>query len=179
MRVMRNPWMLAWTLAAVVFGPIPVRAEPAPGLEPLRFLLGDSQAEGGGKPGEASGGFSFAYGVQDRVIVRTNHAEYPATADRPSSRHDDLMVLYATDSGEIRADYYDSEGHVIRYAGSVPSPGELTLVSEPLRGAPRFRLGYKLGPDGVLAGRFEVAPPDRPESFGPYLAWTSRRTASK
>ena len=117
---MRNPLMLAMTFAAVVLGHVPVRAAPPKGLEPLRFLLGDWQADGGGKPGEASGGFTFASGLQERVIVRTNYAEYLAAADKPSSRHDDLMVLYAAESGEIRADYYDSEGHVIRYAGSTP-----------------------------------------------------------
>ena len=145
------------------------------GLEPLRFLLGDWQADGGGKPGEASGGFTFAPTLQDRVIVRTNYAEYPATADKPASRHDDLMVLYATESGGLRADYYDNEGHVIRYAGSIPSASELTLVSEVVNGAPRFRLSYRLGADGILDGRFEIAPPGKPESFGTYLAWTARR----
>ena len=152
-------------------------AGPAPpeGLAPLRFLLGDWQANGGGKPGEASGGFTFAASLQDRVIVRTNYAEYPAAGDKAASRHDDLMVLYATESGELRGDYYDSEGHVIRYVGTTPSPGELILVSEVSSGAPRFRLTYKLRADGGLDGRFEVASPGKPESFGPYLAWTSHR----
>lgn len=177
---MRNPRMLSMTLAAVVLGHVPARAAAPKGLEPLRFLLGDWQAEGGGRPGEATGGFTFASSLQDHVIVRTNYAEYPATADKPSSRHDDLMVVYTTESGEIRAEYYDSEGHVIRYVGSTNSPNEVTLVSEALSGAPRFRLNYKLAADGVLAGRFEVAPPGKPESFGPYLSWASRRrSASK
>src|SRR5512144_232363 len=48
-------------------------------LEPLRFLLGEWQGEGGAKPGEASGGFTFAPGLQGRVILRTNVADYPAT----------------------------------------------------------------------------------------------------
>jgi hypothetical protein len=165
---------MAWCVAAAVVA-ASMDAEVPKGLAPLGFLLGDWQAEGGGKPGEAKGGFAFARSLQDRVIVRTNHAEYPSAADKPSSRHDDLMVLYATESGELRADYYDSEGHVIRYVGSAPSAGELTLVSEVVSGAPRFRLSYKLGSDGLLVGRFEIAPPGKPESFGPYLAWTAQR----
>jgi hypothetical protein len=173
--IMRRAWVVVVALAASGLGSSPAGAEVPKGLEPLGFLLGDWQAEGGGKPGEASGGFTFASGLQGRVIVRTNHAEYPATADKPSSRQEDLMVLYPTESGEIRADYYDSEGHVIHYVGSTPSGSELTLVSEVSSGAPRFRLGYKLRADGVLDGRFEIAPPGKPESFGPYLAWTSRR----
>ncbi len=149
--------------------------EVSKGLEALRFLLGEWRGEGGGRPGEASGGFTFAPSLDGRVLVRTNFAEYPATADKPAFRHDDLMVLYATESGQIAADFYDSEGHVIRYDGSTPSPNELVLASAMVSGAPRFRLSYKLRADGVLEGRFEVAPPGKPEFFGPYLTWTARR----
>ena len=168
---------VAVAFAALGFGVSPAAAAVPKSLAPLAFLLGDWRADGGGKPGEASGGFTFAPSLQDRVIVRTNHAEYPATADKPSSQHEDLMVLYATESGQLRADYYDSEGHVIRYVGGTPSAGEITLVSEVREGAPRFRLSYRLTPDGVLDGRFEIAPPGKPEAFGPYLSWTARRRA--
>jgi hypothetical protein len=90
------------------------------------------------------------------------------------------MVLYATEAGAIRADYYDSEGHVVRYTGTISGSGQLTLVSEPTTGAPRFRLSYKLQPDGILDGRFEIAAPGEPVAFRPYLSWTSRRrTAGK
>jgi hypothetical protein len=88
------------------------------------------------------------------------------------------MVLYSSEPGELRADYYDSEGHVIRYTGNTPSAGELTLVSDVVSGAPRFRLSYRLRANGVLEGRFEIAPPGKPESFGPYLTWTARRRTS-
>jgi hypothetical protein len=172
---MRTGWVVLAAFVACGIGGSPVGAAAPKGLEPLGFLLGDWQADGGGKPGEASGGFTFAPSLQERVIVRTNYAEYPAASGKPASRHDDLMVLYATELGELRADYYDNEGHVIRYVGSTPKAGELILVSEISSGAPRFRLTYKLGADGVLVGQFEVAPPGKPDSFGPYLAWTSRR----
>lgn len=172
---MRKVWLVLTLLVAGSLGSSPAGAEAPKSLEPLSFLLGDCQAEGGGTPGQASGGFTFAPSLQGRVIVRTNFAVYPAAADKPASRHEDLMVLYATESGELRADYYDSEGHAIRYAANTSSPNQLTLVSEVVSGSPRFRLSYKLGGDGVLAGRFQVAPPGKPVSFGPYLAWTARR----
>jgi len=143
-------------------------------LDALSFLLGEWKSEGGGTPGEAAGGFTFARSLQDRVVLRTSHADYPAQQGRPASRHDDLMVVYATEAGEIRADFYDSEGHVIRYAGTA-AEGSLTLSSDPQAPGPRFRLSYTLGPQGVLAGRFEIAPPGKPEAFSQYLAWTARR----
>jgi len=169
-------------LALFLFAFLPqagAAAAPLPRpLEPLRFLVGDWPATGGGAPGEASGGFAFESRLQDRVLVRTNHADYPAAAGRPASRHEDLMILYASDAGAIRADYYDSEGHVIRYTGEVPAPNHLTLVSEASDHAPRFRLSYSLGEDGVLSGRFEVAPPGKPDAFAPYLSWTAKRSRS-
>jgi hypothetical protein len=174
---MGKAWVVLGALVTSGLGWPRAGAAAPKSLEPL--LLGDWQAEGGGMPGEASGGFTFVSSLQGHVVVRTNYAEYPASADKPSSRHEDLMVLYPTDSGEIRADYFDSEGHVVRYVGSTPSDGELTLVSEVSSAAPRFRLSYRLGADGVLDGRFEIAPPGKPESFGPYLAWTSRRRNNK
>jgi hypothetical protein len=112
------------------------------------------------------------------VIVRTNAAQYPATAEKAAYRHDDLMVLYAGEAGGVRADYYDNEGHVIRYVGRASPDGGLTLTSEIVSSAPRFRLSYKLAPDGLLRGAFEVAPPGKPDSFAPYLAWTARRKKS-
>jgi hypothetical protein len=172
---MRHAWFVVAALAAGSLVSPPAAAVAPKGIEALRFLLGDWQAEGGGKPGEASGGFSFTFSLQDRVIVRTNHADYPATADKPASRHDDLMVLYGTEPGGLRADYYDSEGHVIRYTGNADAAGEVSLASEISSGSPRFRLSYKLRADGALDGRFEIAPPGQPEAFGPYLAWTARR----
>src|SRR6266404_7028366 len=69
-----------------------IRGErPAP-LAPLQFLIGEW--EGIGDQAGATGGFTFAPGVQDRVIVRTNYSNTPAIGGKPASRHDDLMVIY-------------------------------------------------------------------------------------
>ncbi len=84
-----------------------------------RFLLGKWVAEGGGQPGQASGGgFSFDFDLQERVLVRRNYSEYPATASKPPSRHDDLMVIYQEPEKGTRAEYFDNEGHVIHYSVS-------------------------------------------------------------
>jgi hypothetical protein len=53
-------------------------------LDDLRFLIGEWEGAGGGGPGLGKGTFSFALDLQDKVIVRRNHAEYPATAGRPA-----------------------------------------------------------------------------------------------
>jgi hypothetical protein len=85
------------------------------------------------------------------------------------------MVIYPQGPA-LRADYYDSEGHVIRYAVQADSGGAVFL-SDAVAGLPRFRLTYALVADSTLTGRFEIASPDKPEEFQPYLAWSARRTA--
>jgi hypothetical protein len=139
-------------------------------LASFQFLLG--QWEAIGDQAGATGGFTFSPGVQDRVIVRTNYSDTPAIGGKPASRHDDLMVIYV-DAGIVKADYFDSENHVIRYVAEV-RPGQVMFLSEIKPSEPRYRLTYTRASD-VLNGKFELAPPGRPESFSPYLSWTARK----
>lgn len=141
-------------------------------LSHLRFLLGDWRAID--TPAGETGTFTFRLAVQDHVIVRTNEASYAATADRPASRHDDLLVIFS-ENGSLQADYFDNEGHVIRYAVQTPAPNVATFVSEPSAREPRYRLTYRGDAHGALAGSFEIAPPGSPDAFTPYLAWKARR----
>jgi hypothetical protein len=147
-------------------------------LAPVQFLLGEWRGEGAGEPGQGGGSAAFTRELQGRVIVRRSFAEYPPGGGRPGFRHDDLMVVFAEPSGSLRADYYDSEGHVIRYAVETPEVGHAVFVSAPSPEAPRFRLSYRLRPDGKLEGTFETAPPGKPEAFTIYLTWVTTRTTA-
>jgi len=167
--VMAGIFIVMIMIQAAAFAEIPKQ------LEPLTFLLGEWKASGSEGPGGVSGSATFFLGLQDRVMIRKSYAEYPATEKAPASRHDDLMIIYAGDNGSIGADYYDNEGHVIRYSVSVKAPGEASFVSDIVPGTPRFRLNYKLDGDGVLRGEFAIAPPGSPEAFASYLAWESRK----
>jgi hypothetical protein len=111
--------------------------------------------------------------VQDRVIVRTNYSNTPADSGKPASRHDDLMVIY-TDSGVVKADYFDSENHVIRYVAEA-RPGEVVFVSEAKASEPRYRLSYTRSSATTLKGTFEIAPPGQPDAFSPYLTWAAQK----
>jgi hypothetical protein len=143
---------------------------PAP-LAPLYFLLGSWEAIA--DQAGATGGFSFALSVQDRVIVRTNYSNTPASDGKPASRHDDLMMIYE-DAGRVKAEYFDSEGHVIRYVAETKD-GEVVFLSEARPSEPRYRLTYTQTSATMLRGKFDVAPPGKPDAFAPYLSWAARK----
>jgi len=162
-------------------------SQPAPATEksssdffaPYNFLVGNWTAEGGGgQPGTGTGSFTFKPDLGEKILVRRNHADYPASKDRPASSHDDLLILYPDASGASgKAVYFDNEGHVINYSVDVSSDKNMiTFVSEKLDGKPRFRLSYaKTGSDSVTI-KFEMAPPGKPEGFTPYVTGNARKS---
>ena len=80
-------------------------------------------------PRGESGAFNFSLAVQDRIIVRTNYAKYPARDGKPATRHDDLMVIFV-EGDALKADYFDSEQHVIHYLVQPRGPRDVVFVSE-------------------------------------------------
>jgi len=144
-------------------------------LDSLSFILGKWQAVS--KPEEPTGGFEFSHQLQSKIIVRTNFADYPATNERPAFRHEDLMIIHQDADEGLRADYYDSEGHVIHYTGRITGNNQVIFSSSPTASTPGFRLGYTLDHDGKLNGSFEVAQPNQPDSLTPYLAWSAIKTS--
>ena len=134
-------------------------------------LLGEWVADA--EPDGGTGGFTLDPSVEGRVLVRKNRADYPASKDRPAAHHEDLMVVFH-EGGATRADYFDNEGHVIHYKVTI-GDGKAEFVSDKIAHAPRFRLTY-LWPDAkALTLTFEVAPPESPDGFRPYIKGTLHR----
>jgi hypothetical protein len=167
---MRN-LIVVFSVLLILAGRWAGAATPPKELEPLSFLLGEWSGGGSGTPGQGSGGSTFARSLQDRVIIRTNFALTAATPTTPPSRHDDLMIIYVDEKGAVRADYYDNEGHVIRYLVTAAGARSVSFVSEVAPNAPRYRLTYTAATGGVVKGTFEMAPPGKPEAFAQYLGW--------
>jgi hypothetical protein len=144
---------------------------------PLRFLLGEWIGEGGGGPGQGSGGFSFTADLQEKILVRKNRAEYPATKERPAYSHSDLMIIYPQPGGNsLRGMYFDNEGHVIDYAVEPSNDrNSVQFRSEASASSPGFRLTYKKTGTATLALTFEIAPPGKPDGFATYIEATARR----
>lgn len=144
---------------------------------PMKFLVGEWVGEGGGQPGQGTGGFSFQPDLEGNVLVRRSYAEYPATKQRPAYRHDDLMVVFREPGGpELRAVYFDNEGHVIHYTITTSKDGNsIELLSAPSPASPRFRLTYVKTGATSLSTKFEIAPPGKPDSFSTYVEAKARR----
>ena len=49
----------------------------------FRYLVGEWVGEGGGQPGQGGGSFSINFELQERIMVRRNKAEFPASQGRP------------------------------------------------------------------------------------------------
>lgn len=143
----------------------------APRWASLRFLIGEWIGTGAGQPGASTGAFSFRPELGGHILVRRSFA------GRAKSRHEDLLIIYsdsATPSGP--AIYFDSEGHVIRYRVTVPSPGTAVFESDPGDPGPRYRLTYTTaGRD--LDGKFEISTPGA-RQYKTYLSWKSTPSAS-
>jgi hypothetical protein len=109
-----------------------------------------------------------------KVLIRRNHAEYAAKDGQPNgSAHDDLMIIYPqAGQGGFRAEYFDSEGHVIHYAVSFPT-SKIVFESDGASGGPRFKLVYEMKSADVLGIEFDMAAPDR--DYHPYLTGTVHR----
>ena len=123
-----------------------------------------------GESASGAGACGFHRDLSDQIIVRTNHAILQTSAGKPTSPHEDLMVIYpgATED-KARAMYFDNEGHVIEYDAEWSADGTvLTFLSKPAMG-PQFRLIYKRADPKALMVTFEIAPPGQ-GSFKPYTS---------
>lgn len=137
-------------------------------------FLGKWSATGTGAPGQGAGEITFQPELQGAVLARHGYAQYPATKDKPAYRHDDLMVIYPGPGGSTAANYWDNEGHFIRYDVEL-NDNKLVFTSAADQPGPRFRLSYvKTGAD-ALKMTFEIAPPNDREHFQPYIEASAER----
>jgi hypothetical protein len=80
------------------------------------------------------------------------------------------MIIYQQPgSGSFRAEYFHSEGHVIRYGISF-ADRTAVFESDESGNATKFKLTYTLNPDGLLSIQFAIAAPGKP--FQTYVGGT-------
>jgi hypothetical protein len=166
-------------LAFVACGAAVAQQQPSSGgWEPLQFLVGQWVGEGTAETKQAGAGTcSFEPDLQKKVLVRRNHAEYPAAEGHPAIAHDDLMVIYPDAVlHELRAFYTDNEGHVIHY--TVTSDGRTAVfLGDAQPGHTRYRLTYALTQPGHMTITLEMAAPGHPDQFQKIIEGKLRRSA--
>lgn len=176
--VSKSAFATAFALALL---PAAAPAAPVPPVfAPVAFLLGDWTGSGTSDAGAGKGGDTFRLDLQDNVVVRRSHSEYPGKDGKPGVVYDALMVIYKEPAhAELRADYFDN-GHVIHYslaAGSEPNVAR--FVSDAHPGEPVFRLTYGGAADGkTLEVKFEIEPPGAP-AFSTLADGVERRAPAK
>jgi hypothetical protein len=142
-------------------------AQSASTWDRLQVLIGTWDSRGDTQLGPGEGSAAFTRELDGHVIVRRSFADYPKTG----SRHDDLLVIYRDAPGaQPRAVYFDSEGHVIRYAVTAPTADSVVFESDGSDPGPAYRLSYTRTKNG-LDGAFEIAAPGA--GYKTYLSWTS------
>jgi hypothetical protein len=122
------------------------------------YLIGNWKGEGSGNPGQGEGSFSFKFDLDKKILIRTNHSEYPATNDKPKTTHDDLMIVYLDFSGRpTKAIYFDNEGHVINYSVTYLNNSDIEFTSEKISNIPVFRLTYSQIDSKSVNVKFEMS----------------------
>jgi hypothetical protein len=159
-------------LAAVCWPASNACAQPAAVWNRLDALIGTWDSAGDTQLGGGDGSASFTRDLDAHVIVRRSFAEYKS-GPQAGTRHDDLLVIYReAPDGPPRAIYFDSEGHVIRYAVTSPRANAVVFQSDGSDPGPRYRLSYVRAAD-ALDGTFEIAMPGG--EYKTYLSWTSKK----
>jgi len=124
----------------------------------LDFLIGKWIGEGSGTPGQGTGSFTFKLDLDKNILVRSSHSEYPATANKPATVHDDLMIIYRGYAGTPnRAIYFDNENHVINYSITFSPNKEIIFTSDINPNVPTFRLIYTSLDDAAVNTKFEMS----------------------
>jgi hypothetical protein len=171
---MKNAFSLVGLLVLSLTQNASLAADIPEAWKPFQFLIGDWVGSGSGKPGEGTGEFSLKFDLDQKILLRRNRNQLAPTANQPAGAvHEDLMIIYQQPgSGAFRADYFDNEGHVIRYAISIAQHTAVFESDEP-GNATRFKLTYELKSDGLLSITFAIAGPGKP--FQTYVSGTVRR----
>jgi hypothetical protein len=149
-------------------------AQQTPGTwSKWNFLIGNWNGVGSGRPGLGTGYFSFKFNPDSTILIRINHAEYPATTDKPATIHDDTLFTYPDTTGNpLKAHYVDNEGHKINYKIEYFDTS-IILTSVEEKDTYGFRLTYSPVDDKTVKIKFEMAAPAAPDKFSTYLEGTA------
>lgn len=129
---------------------------------PLAFMVGDWDGQGAGANGQSTGSFSLSPDLQTHVLTRRGFNV------NGTQLHEDLTVIYLQ-GNDIRADYWDNEGHTIRYqVFPQPQAKQVVFESNSQGDGQRFRLTYRSIDDDHLEMKFDIG--HAGAEFQPYVS---------
>jgi hypothetical protein len=164
---MKSNYFVTGFLFLILLSITSVSAQNNQKWQQWQWLLGEWKGEGNGQPGEGAGGFSFESELNTNILIRKSYATFPATANKPAFRHDDIMTIYNDAEGQpLKAIYFDNEGHTIHYSVAVGEK-KIVFISEKTQNMPVFRLTYTQMDDKTVNVSFEFSKDG--EHFTPYL----------
>jgi len=121
------------------------------------WLLGEWSGEGSGEPGQGDGAFSFKLDLDNNILRRISHSEYPSREGNSILIHEDLMIVYLDSTKKpTKAIYFDNEGHTINYEINYLS-NSIQFTSNRVANNPIFRLTYTLLDNDLVNTKFEMS----------------------
>lgn len=170
---MKTKSFLTGFLFLILFSITSVSAQSNQKWQQWQWLLGEWKGEGKGQPGKGDGGFSFESELNANILIRKSYTAFPATANKPAFRHDDIMTIYNDAEGQpLKAIYFDNEGHTIHYTATAVDK-KIVFISEKTPNMPVFRLTYTQIDDKTVNICFEFSKDG--EHFTPYIEGKSKK----
>jgi len=173
--------LIVGVLTVLSVGTICVFAQSPPSsgddwFKSLSFLEGEWSAgtqSAAGAP-NVVGSYTFRRELGGHVLARHSSSVSCKGPTDFDCEHRDLLYIFAEGQGhELKAIYFDNEGHVIHYSVSTPTPSRAVLLSDPSVPGPQFRLVYELK-DKVMSGKFQMHMPASSE-WKSYLEWSGAK----
>ena len=144
-------------------------SEMAKKFAPISFLVGDWDGTGATASSgqQSAGSFTLGPDLGTHVLTRRGFNM------NGTQLHEDLTVIYLQGT-DLRADYWDNEGHVIRYqVFPQPQAKQVVFESNPLPDGSQYRLTYHAVDDDTLELKFDVG--HAGSDYQPYLNGTLKR----
>ena len=139
-----------------------------------QYLIGTWKGTNSGEPGQGEGYFTFGFELGENILIRKGHTVFPGHENQPARIHDDVLIIYKENSSvPDKAEYFDSEGHVLHYNISYTNNDIIIFTTNNTgEGNPIFRLSI-IKMDNVTTGvKFEAAPSDHPDDFKVHVEGT-------
>ena len=138
-------------------------------------LVGNWEGEGNGQPGKGLASFSIQPDLNQHILLRKGHTEFPAANGQAAISHDDLMVIYPDYTGLVsKAIYFDNEGHTINYTIAYID-NSIVFTSETIPNMPGFRLSYELLDKETVNIKFAMSSPQKPDEYKTYVEGISKK----